>query len=87
MILVKAGLYPNYSISSKHKTWYNKLLLNPEFPHCGIQDTSVGFWGFGDYDIPQPTVGFPHFRLKSIGPPVSVVEQINCRFKAQLPCL
>ena len=28
------------------------------------------FWGFGDSDIPQPTVGLPHIGLKSIGPPV-----------------
>jgi len=30
----------------------------------------MGFWGFGDSDIPQPTVGLLHFCLKSIGPPV-----------------
>jgi len=59
MIFVKAGLYPNYLISSKHKTWYHKLLLNAEFPYCGIQEGSVGFRGFGDSNFPQPSVGFP----------------------------
>jgi len=68
---VKAGLYPNYLISSKQKTWYHKLLLNAEFSYCGIPEGSVEFSGFGDSDIPQPTVGFPHFCLKSIGPPVA----------------
>ena len=28
------------------------------------------FFGFGDSDIAQPTVGLPHFCLKTIGPPV-----------------
>jgi len=74
MIFVKAGLYPNHLISSKQKILYNKLLLNAEFPYCGIRKGTVGFFGFGDSDIPQPTVGFLHFRLKSIGPPVKTLE-------------
>jgi len=49
----EAGLYPNYLISSKQKTWYYKLLLNAEFSYCGIQDGSVVFQGLGDSDIPQ----------------------------------
>jgi len=68
MIPVKAGLYPNYLIFSKQKTWYHELLLNAEFPYCGMWEGSVGFWGFGDSDMPQPTVGFKHFRLMSLGP-------------------
>ena len=69
-LFLKAGLYPNYLISSKQKSWYHKSLLNPEIPHCGIQDGSVGFREFGDSNVPQPTVGLPHFCLKFIGPPV-----------------
>jgi len=69
--LTKAGWYPNYLISSKQKTWYHKLLLSAQFLYYGIREGSVGFLGFGDSDIPQTTVGFLHFRLKSIGPPVS----------------
>jgi len=67
---VKAGLYPNYLTSSKPKTWSHKILLITEFAYCGIQDGSMGFRGFGDSDIPQPTVGFLHFCSKSTGPPV-----------------
>jgi len=74
MIFVKAGLYPNYLTSSKQKTWYHKLLLIAEFEYCGIQDGSVGFRGFGGSDIPQPTVGLPHFYVMSIGPPVLAVS-------------
>jgi len=70
VIFVKAGLYPNYLISPKPKTWYHKLWLNVEFSYCGIREGSVGFLRFGDSDIPQTTVEFLHFRLKSIGPPV-----------------
>jgi len=72
LLFLKAGLYSNYLISSesKQKTWYHKSLLNAEFPHCGIQNSSVGFRKFGDSNIPQPIVGLPHFCLKSIGPPV-----------------
>jgi len=70
MVYVKAGLYPKYSIASKQKTWYHKLLLNAEFSYCGIQEGSVarGFRGFGKSDIPQPTVGFPHFQ-PTVGQP------------------
>jgi len=66
----KAGLYTNHLISSKQKTWYYKLLLNAEFTYCRIQDGSqaAGIRGLGDSDIPQPTVGLPHFCLKFIGP-------------------
>jgi len=74
----RAGLHPNYLISSNQKTWYYKLLLNAEFPYCRIQDGSVGFWGLGDSDIPQPTVGLPHFGVKSIGPPVIGLKRLVC---------
>jgi len=47
---------------------------------CGIQEGSVGFLGFGDSDNPQTTVGFLHFRLKSIGPPVGVFLVQSGRF-------
>jgi len=69
----KADLYPNYLISSKQKTRHHKLLLISEFPYYRIREGSVELWGFGDSDIPQPTVGFPHFRLKSIGPSVCTI--------------
>ena len=62
--LTKAGLYPNYLISSKPKTWCHKLLLNAEFLYCGIREGSVGFLGFGDSDIPQTTVGFLRFSFE-----------------------
>ena len=74
---VRAGLYPNYLISFEQKTWYHKLLLNAEFPYSGIQEGSVGLQGLGDSDIPQPTMGFPHFRLKLIGPTVRVEFELN----------
>jgi len=70
VFFVKAGLYPNYLISSKQKTWCHKLLLISEFPNFGIQEASLEFLEFVNSDIPQPTVGFPHFRLKSLGLPV-----------------
>ena len=78
--IVKAALNPNYEISSKQKTWYLKLLLNAEFPYCRIQEGSVGFLGFGDSDIPQPTVGFPPFRLNSRGPPVAQLFKYVLRY-------
>ena len=38
--------------------------------NCGIREGSVEFRGFGNSDVQQPTVGFTHFRLKLLGPPV-----------------
>jgi len=35
-----------------------------------LRKGSVGLRRFGDFFIPQPTVAFHHFGLKSIGPPV-----------------
>ena len=46
------------------------MLLNAEFSYCRIWERIVEFFGFGDSDIAQPTVGLPHFCLKTIGPPV-----------------
>jgi len=67
---VKADLYPKYLISSEQRTWYHILLLISEFHTrnsgrirvCGILRIR---------QFRHPTVGFPHFRLKSLGPPVT----------------
>jgi len=58
MIFVKTGLYPNYLISSKQKTWCHKLLLNAKF---GIQEGSVGF---RDSSIQTSHGGIPAFSFE-----------------------